>query len=127
KPVAGKQVRFPHGYWSGAPQIGPDGKVSQCVLVARRSRVGRSGAIDTDLGVTIGRDAGLAFSIRDRAVPPEQVVDDQAEILLDGSRSFPAVGFTVGPNSLAMHPGDAAGVLSALEKSTKLTLRSDGA
>jgi hypothetical protein len=33
KPVAGKQVRFPQGYWSALPQVGPDGKVRQCVLV----------------------------------------------------------------------------------------------
>jgi lipoprotein NlpI len=127
KPVAGKQVRFPNGYWSGLPQVGSEGKVRQCNLVAKRSRAARGGAIDFVLSVTIGRGVGLAISIFDRDVPPEQVVDDQAEILLDGSRSFPAVGFMVGPNSLAMRPGDAAGVLSALEKSVMLRLRSDGA
>src|SRR5262249_30796166 len=126
-PVAGKQVRFPNGYWSALPQIGPDGRVRQCVLVAMRSRAGCGGAIGTNLSLTIGRGAGLAISILDDELPPEQVLDDQAEIVLDGSRSFPAVGFTVGSNSLAMHPGDAAGVLSALEKAVTLTLRSDGA
>jgi tetratricopeptide (TPR) repeat protein len=127
KPVAGKQVRFPEGYWSALPQIGPEGKVRQCVLVARRSRSGRGGAIGTDLSLTIGRGAGLAISILDREVPSEQVLDDQAEILLDGSRSFPAAGFTAGSTSFSMHPGDAAGVLSALQKAVTLTLRSDGA
>jgi hypothetical protein len=38
KPVAGQQVRFPKGYWSGLPQVGPDGKVRQCVLVALRQQ-----------------------------------------------------------------------------------------
>jgi hypothetical protein len=43
KPVAGQQVRFPNGYWSGLPQAGPDGEVRQCVLVAlrRQQRSGR--------------------------------------------------------------------------------------
>jgi tetratricopeptide (TPR) repeat protein len=127
KPVAGKQVRFPEGHWSAMPQIGPGGKVRQCVLVAGRSRHGRGGAIDTALSVTIGRGAGLAISILDGEVPSEQVLDDQAEIVLDGSHSFPAAGFTVDPNSFSMHPGDAAGVLLALEKAVTLTLRSDGA
>ena len=40
KPVAGQQVRFPKGYWSALPQVGPDGKVRQCVLVALRQRAG---------------------------------------------------------------------------------------
>src|SRR5262245_40252808 len=127
KPVAGKQVRFPKGHWSALPQVGPDGKVRQCVLVARRSRAGRGGAISTNLSVTIGRGAGLAIAIIDGEVPPGQVLDDQAEILLDDGPSFPAVGFTVGPNGLAMHPGDAAGVLSARGTTVTLTLRSDGA
>ena len=40
KPVAGQQVRFPNGTWSGLPQVGPDGKVRQCVMVALRQRIG---------------------------------------------------------------------------------------
>jgi lipoprotein NlpI len=127
KPVAGKQVRFPTGYWSALPQVGPDGRVRQCVLIAMRSRAGRGGAIATKLSLTIGRGAGLAIAIRDGEVPSEQVLDDQAEILLDGGPSFPTVGFTVGTDSLAVHPGDAAGVLLALEKAGTLTLRSAGA
>jgi tetratricopeptide (TPR) repeat protein len=77
--------------------------------------------------VAIGRSAGLAISIFDSEVLPERVLDDQAEILLDGSRSFPAAGFTFVPNGLALHPGDAAGVLLAFEHAVTLTLRSDGA
>jgi hypothetical protein len=126
KPVAGKLVRF-SGSWSGLPQIGSEGKVRLCVLAAKRSRSRRGGAIETDLSISIGRGAGFAISILDAEVPPEQILDDQAEILLDGSRSIPAAGFTAGPNSFALHPGDAAGVLLALEKAVMLTLRSDGA
>ena len=37
QPVASKQVRFEQGYWSAVPQV-RDGKVSQCVLVAKRQR-----------------------------------------------------------------------------------------
>ena len=59
KPLAGKQVRFPEGDWSALPQIGPEGRVRQCVLVARRSRTGRGGAIATDLSLTIGRGVRL--------------------------------------------------------------------
>ncbi len=53
-------------------------------------------------------------------------LDDQAEIVLD-DHAFPAAAFTVGSDTLALHPGDAAGALAALEKTTKLRLRSDGA
>jgi hypothetical protein len=126
KPVAGKQVHFPNGAWSGLPQKGPNGKVRQCVLVAKRPRAGPAGAIDTRLSLTIGRGSGLAFAILDGEMPCEDILDDQAEIVLD-RHSFPAVAFTVGSSSLAMHPGDAAGVLSALEKTATLRLRSDGA
>jgi hypothetical protein len=31
KPLASQQVRFPQGVWSALPQVGPDGKVRQCV------------------------------------------------------------------------------------------------
>ena len=103
KPVAGRQVRFPKGYWSALPQIGPDGKVRQCVLVARRSRAGGGGTTDTALSLEISRGAGLAISILDDEVPPEQVLDDQAEIVL-GGRSFPAVGFRVGSTRLSKRP-----------------------
>ena len=37
-PVAGQQVRFAKGFWSALPQVGPNGKVRQCVLVALRQR-----------------------------------------------------------------------------------------
>jgi hypothetical protein len=40
KPVAGQQVRFSKGTWSALPQVGLDGKVRQCVLVALRQRTG---------------------------------------------------------------------------------------
>ncbi len=125
KPVAGQQVRFPQGYWSALPQLGPDGKVRQCVLVALRQRAGKDGAVDTRFGLNISRGSGLVFTIGDDGLPGEQVLDDQAEILIDG-RAFPAVGFSVG-NFLAFHPGDAAGVLVALGKAKSVTLRSDGA
>jgi hypothetical protein len=126
-PVAGKQVRFPRGTWSAVPQAGPDGKVRQCVLVALRSRAGRDGAIDTHFSLIISRGAGLGIGIEDAEVLPEQILDDQAEIVLDGGRSIPAVGFTVTANNFAFHPGDAAAVLAALENATTLTLRSAGA
>ena len=44
-----------------------------------------------------------------------------------GDRTFPATAFTVRSDTLAFHPGDATGVLSASEKATTLQLRSDGA
>jgi len=43
KPVAGKVVHFPQGTWSALPQVGPDDKVRQCVLVAARQRIGKDG------------------------------------------------------------------------------------
>jgi len=43
KPVAGKVVHFPQGTWSALPQVGPDGQVRQCVLVAARQRVAKDG------------------------------------------------------------------------------------
>ena len=125
KPVAGQQVRFPKGYWSGLPQVGPDGKVRQCVLVALRQRSGSNGALDTRFALNIGRGAGLAFTIHDDGLPTEQVLDDQAEVLLD-DRAFPAVGFPVG-TAFVFHPGDAAGALAALGKATRVQLRSAGA
>jgi hypothetical protein len=125
-PVAGKQVHFPNGTWSALPQTGPDGKVNQCVLVAPRPRTGPSGPIATALSLTIGRGAGLALAMADDKLPSEDVLDDEAEVIID-SQSFPAVGFTVaGARDLAIHPGDAAGVLAALAKATTLRLRSDG-
>jgi hypothetical protein len=126
KPVAGKAVHFPDGTWSGLPQTGPDGKVRQCVMVAERPRAGSDGTIATDFSVNIGAGAGLSFALSDDKVPSEQIMDDEAEIILDG-KSFPAVAFTVGGNSLAFHPGDAAGVLAALAKTDRVRLRSDGA
>ncbi len=127
KPVAGQQVRFAKGTWSALPQTGPDRKVRQCVLVAKRSRAQEGSAVDTQFSLNIGRGAGLTISMVDDQISPERVLDDQAEILVDGGRSFPAVGFTVGKKAFAMHPGDAAGVLSALEKAETVTLRADGA
>jgi len=38
KPVAGQQLHFPNGTWSALPQVGPDGKVRKCVMVALRPR-----------------------------------------------------------------------------------------
>jgi hypothetical protein len=126
QPVAGKQAHFPNGTWSALPQIGPDGKVRQCVLVAPRPRSGPSGPIATALSLTIGRGSGLAMTMADDKLPAEDILDDEAEVIVDG-QSFPAVAFTVGgARDLAIHPGDAAGVLAALAKATALRLRSDG-
>jgi hypothetical protein len=126
KPVAGQQVHFPNGTWSALPQVGPDGKVRQCVMVALRPRAIAGGVADTRLSIDISAGSGLAFAILDDKLPSEAILDDQAEVILDG-KSHPAVGFTVdGSNSLALHPGDAAAVLAALGKTTKLRLRSDG-
>ncbi len=125
KPVAGKQVRFEHGYWSGLPQLGPDGKVRQCVMVALRQRRSGDRAVDTRFAVNVSRGAGLVFTVNDDGLPREHVLDDQAEIVIDG-RSFPAVGFNIGP-AFAFHPGDAAGAMAAVAGATRVTLRSDGA
>jgi hypothetical protein len=125
KPVAGQQVRFPRGTWSALPQLGPDGKVRQCVLVSLRQRAGRDGPIDTRFALNISRGAGLAIGIHDDGLPTEDVLDDQAEVTIDG-RSFPAVGFPVG-TLFVFHPGDAAGALTMLGKATQVRLRSEGA
>ena len=125
KPVAGQRVRFRRGIGAELPQVGPDGKVRQCVLVALRQRTGSNGARDTRFALNIGRGAGLAFTIHDDDLPTEQVLDDQAEVLLD-DRAFPAVGFPVG-TAFVFHPGDAAGALGALGKATRVQLRSAGA
>jgi hypothetical protein len=126
KPAAGKTVRFPDGYWSGLPETGADKKVRQCVLVAKRTRGVDGAGVDTRLSLAIGRGSGLAFAISDDKLPPESVLDDQAEIVI-GDRSFPATAFTVSSDTLAFHPGDAAAVLSALATATTLRLHSDGA
>ena len=126
KPVAGKTVHFPDGTWSGLPETGPDKKVRQCVLVAQRTRGAAGEGIDTALSLTIGRGSGLAIAIGDDKLPSEAILDDQAEIVV-GDRAFPATAFTVRSGTLAFHPGDAAGVLSALDKATTLQLHSDGA
>jgi hypothetical protein len=126
KPVAGQQVHFPNGTWSAVPQVGPDGKVRQCVMVALRPRAITGGMVDTRLSIDISAGSGLAFAILDDKLPSEAILDDQAEVILDG-KSHPAVGFTVdGANSLALHPGDAAAVMAALARTTKVRLRSDG-
>ena len=125
KPIAGKQLHFPNGVWSALPQVGPNGKVRQCVMVAFRERAGKDGPIETRFGVDISAGAGLVVTMQDDALPTEQVLDDQAEILIDG-RSFPAIGFSVG-TAIAFHPGDAEGALKAIGKAASVTLRSDGA
>jgi len=126
KPVPGKTVHFPDGYWSGLPETGPDKKVRQCVLVAKRARGAAGEGIDTALSLTIGRGSGLAIAIGDDKLPAERVLDDQAEIVI-GDHAFPATAFTVRSDTLAFHPGDSAGVLSALEKAATVRLDSDGA
>src|SRR5262245_50275257 len=94
KPVAGQQVRFPQGVWSALPQVAPDGKVRQCVLVAPRQRKGADGPVNTRFAINISRGSGFVFVIHDDGLPSEQALDDQAEIVL-GERSFPAVSFQV--------------------------------
>jgi hypothetical protein len=125
KPVAGQQVRFAKGFWSALPQVGPDGRVRQCVLVALRQRAGKDGPVDTRFAINISRGAGLVVTIHDDGLPTEQVLDDQAELLI-GDRTFPAVGFPVG-TAFAFHPGDAAGALTAIGKASRVRPRSDGA
>src|SRR6201996_612830 len=125
KPAAGQQVRFPNGTWSALPQTGPDGKVRQCVLVALRQRTGSNGPIDTRFSINISRGTGLAIMIQDDGLPSEQVLDDQAELSIEG-RTFPAVSFPIG-TALVFHPGDAEGALAALGKAKELRLHSDGA
>ncbi|WFU21519.1 hypothetical protein QA649_25820 [Bradyrhizobium sp. CB1717] len=124
-PIAGRQVRFPQGVWSALPQVGPDGKVRQCVLVAPRQRNKAGGKVDTTFVLNISRGSGLSITLMDDAMPSERVLDDQAEIVIDG-RNFPSVAFPVG-NAFALHPGDAEGMLAALGKAREVTLRSDGA
>jgi hypothetical protein len=131
KPTAGKQVHFPVGTWSALPQVGPNGKVRQCVLVALRSRAAPDGVggggIATRFSLDISSGAGLVIALADDALPSEDVLDDQAEIII-GEQKFPAVAFTVAnSNNLASHPGDAAGVLKALAKAKTLRVRADGA
>jgi hypothetical protein len=125
KPVAGQQVRFPQGVWSGVPQAGPDGKVRQCVLVAPRQRMGKSGPVNTHFAINISRGTGFAFMIQDEGLAMERVLDDQAEIVL-GERSFPAVTFQIAGDAFIFHPGDAAAALEALGKARQVRLHSDG-
>jgi hypothetical protein len=126
KIVPDKTLNFANSDWSGLPETGPDKKVRQCVVTAKRVRTGGGGNIDTALSVIISRGSGLVFAISDGKMPPERILDDQAEAVAD-DHAFPAVAFTVGSSTLAFHPGDAAGALAALEKITTLRLRSDGA
>jgi hypothetical protein len=123
KPVAGKQVHFPHGTWSALPQLGPNGKVLQCVLLAPRRR---AGGIDTRFSLIISRGSGLVFGLGDDRLPREEYLDDRAEIVID-RKTFPAIGFTVVAERFALHPGNTAGVLRALAGASKVTLRSAGA
>jgi hypothetical protein len=124
KPVAGQQVHFPNGTWSALPQTGPDGKVRQCVLVALRQRTGSNRPVDTRFSINISRGTGLAIMIQDDGLPSEKVLDDQAELSIEG-RAFPAVFFPIG-TALVFHPGDAEGALAALGKAKQVRLRSDG-
>jgi hypothetical protein len=125
KPVAGRQVRFPQGTWNALPQVGPDAKVRQCVLVAPRRRTEAGSKINTAFVLNISRGSGFSITLMDDGMPTERVLDDQAEIVIDG-RSFPAVAFPVG-TAFALHPGDADGALTALGKARDVTLRSAGA
>jgi hypothetical protein len=126
KPVAGKVLHFPQGTWSALPQVGPDGKVRQCVLVAARQRLAKDGVVTTRLSLNISRGSGFTAVIQDDAVPTAQVLDDQAEIRID-DRVFPATAFPVAGVAFTFHPGDAAGALAALTKASRIRLRSDGA
>ncbi len=121
-----KTLNFPNSDWSGLAETGPDKKVRQCVLTAKRARAGGGGNVDTALSLIISRGSGLVFAISDGKMPPERILDDQAEAVAD-DHAFPAVAFTVGSTTLAFHPGNAAAALAALEKITTLRLRSDGA
>jgi hypothetical protein len=125
KPVAGQQVRFPQGVWSALPQVGPDGKVRQCVLVAPRQRAGKDGPINTRFAINISRGSGFVFVIHDDGLPSEQVLDDQAEVVI-GGRVFPAISFQVAGTAFTFHPGDAASAIEALSKAQQIRLRSDG-
>jgi hypothetical protein len=127
QPIAGQQVHFPDGAWSAVPQIGPNGKVRQCVLLAKRPRASPAGPVDSGLSLNISTGSGLVFALIDDKLPAADILDEQAEIVVDGT-TFPAVAFTVaGSNSLAFHPGDAAGVLAALAKAASLQLFTAGA
>jgi len=125
KPVIGQQERWPDGYWSAVPQAGPDGKARQCTLVAKRERAGANGPIDTRFALVIGRGAGFVITLGDDQLPREDVLDDRAEIIIDG-KPFPAVGFPV-QSTFVFHPGDAALALKALKHAKQVTLRSTGA
>jgi hypothetical protein len=126
KPIAGKQVHFPDGTWAGLPQTSPNGKVRQCVMVAPRPRLAANGNIDTVFSVDISAGAGLVFGISDDKLPTDAILDDEAEVILDG-KAFPAVAFTIAGtnNKFAFHPGDAAGVLAALKTTQTVQLRAD--
>ncbi len=125
--VPGKQVHFPQGVWSAVPQLGPNNKVRQCVLVAMRSRATPAGEADTRLSIDISTGSGMVFALLDDGLPPNAILDDQGEVIIDG-HTFPAVAFTVaGSNSIALHPSDAAAVLAALANAQTLRLRSDRA
>jgi hypothetical protein len=64
--------------------------------------------------------------MHDDGIPSEQVLDDQAEVIL-GEHNFPAVGFQVAGTAFTFHPGEAAAALEALGKAKQVRLRSDGA
>lgn len=119
-------MRWERGYWAAVPQV-RNGKVTQCVLVAQRMRAGKTGEIATAFSINIGRGADLAFGINDDDLRTESILDDRAEVMLDDGRNIPAVAFNVTDNAYAIHSGDAAAVLSALEKSKPMRLHSTGA
>ena len=122
----GKSVHFAAGSWSGVAEIGPT-KKSGNACWQQSGRVARRAKRSTLCSLLIiGRGSGFAVAISDDKLPAERILDDQAELTV-GDRAFPATAFTVRADTLAIHPGDAAGVLTALEKATTLRLRSDGA
>ena len=124
KPVAGQQVRFPQGIWSGVPQAGPDGKVAMRAGGAAPAH-GQNGPVNTHFAINISHGTGFVFMIQDEGLAIERVLDDQAEIVL-GERSFPAVTFQIAGDAFIFHPGDAAAALEALGKARQVRLHSDG-
>src|SRR5260221_12461650 len=73
KPVAGKVVHFPQGVWSALPQLGPDGKVRQCVLGAARDRVTKDGPVTKGFSFKSTRGSGVTPGLQDRRVPTQRV------------------------------------------------------
>src|SRR5258708_8980249 len=82
KPVAGKVVHFPQGVWSALPQLGPDGKVRQCVLVATRDRATKDGPVTTRFSLDINQGTGFTAVIQDDRVPTQELLSDHSELLV---------------------------------------------